>query len=97
MLDLVDRARLVEEARDRLGARDVGVQDLERHLAAEPHVLAFVDRADAAFTELANEPVVAEHVPEPQLLALLGLDDEHRAVFRTCAELGAVDAAADYT
>jgi hypothetical protein len=60
-------------------------------------VLAFVDGADAALTELADQPVVAEHVAELQPLSLIGIEDELGAVFGTCTELVPVDAPADYT
>ncbi len=61
--DHVDRARLVEEAGDDVGiARQNGVQQLDRHLAAEDRVLGEVDDAHSALAQKARDPVVPDRV-----------------------------------
>ena len=94
--DLVDRARLVEEPRDDLLGRAVAVDDLERHPAAELHVDALVDRADATLAEHAQQAVLPEHVAEPRVARrTAGLDDQHRAIVGTCSQIGAKHLRAD--
>ena len=61
--DHVDRARLVEEAGDDVGiARQHGVQQLDRHLAAEDRVLGEIDDAHSALAQKARDPVVPDRV-----------------------------------
>ena len=58
------RARLVEEPRDDLLVRgELGQQDLDRRLARDVLVLAQVDRAHAPLTELGNDPVAPDGLP----------------------------------
>src|SRR5262249_5403206 len=57
------RARLVEEARDEvLPVRHLANEQLDRSLPADQHVLAEVDGAHPAFTQLADEAVLADNV-----------------------------------
>ena len=58
------RARLVEEPRDDLLVRgELRQQYLDRRLAGDVLVLAQVDRAHAPLTELGNDPVAPDGLP----------------------------------
>ena len=66
--DEIDRARLVEEAGDRVAAlRVVLAQELERHVAADLDVLGAVDAAHAAAADDLGQSVRPEHLADARL------------------------------
>ena len=90
VVDLVDRARLVEEALDEVGVlRVLGPQHLHRRRPTEAHVPGLEDPAHRPLAEDPLEPVLPEHVT--RLLPLGLIDQEERrllAPFLRGEELG---------
>ncbi len=71
--DEVDRARLLEEARDRVATlRVVLAEELERDVASELGVLGAVDASHAAPADDLGEPVRSEDFPDSRLRLLGG-------------------------
>ena len=65
MLDVVDRARFVEEAANHVGvAAELCMQDLERDLLADLGMFGEVHRSHATFTQLMGDLVVTDGLPQ---------------------------------